>query len=100
MKISHRVSFPGGREFEQHTAEFTLEDSDMKADVLKDCNLLEKMFLYNTITIYEGVLFQYTKGYFNEEEYKGQKARILSMLNPKLLAIFKDILRTENGNSG
>jgi len=97
MKISHKVSFPGGKEFEQYTAEFSLEDSDLKAEYVSNCNLLEKMFLFNTLVIYEGVLFQYSKGYFSEEEYKGQKARILSMLNPKLLEIFKGILRNGNG---
>lgn len=97
MKIMHRVTFPGSREFEQHTAEFTLEDTDIKADLLKDCNLLEKMFLLNAMTIYEGVLFQYSKGYLSEEEYKGQKSRIISMLSPKLVEVFKNILQVQNG---
>lgn len=99
MKLSNKVSFPGSHPYEQYTAEFTLEDSDIQKELLGSCNLLEKMFVFNILVSLEGLLFQYAKGFFSKEEYQGQKSRLLSLLTPKLEEVVKSILGGKNGSS-
>lgn len=93
MKIGHKVSFPGGRDFEQHTAYFEITDEDIAKEAVGSLNLIEKMFVFNTVVLYEGILFQHTKGYITAEEFKAQKERIFGMLNEKLMASFKAMLK-------
>jgi hypothetical protein len=97
MKLTQTVSFPGGRQFEQYSAEFTIEEQDIPKMLVGDCNLLEKMFLFNTIVSIEGLLFQFAKGYFSAEEYMAQKDRLISTLSSKLKSILGEILKVENG---
>lgn len=92
MEVMHRISFPGEQSYEQHTAEFTISETDVKADVLKECNLLEKMFIFNTLVLFEGLLFQLAENFIDEKEMKKRKARIFGLLNPKLKDIIKEIL--------
>jgi hypothetical protein len=92
-----KVSFPGGRQYEQYTAEFTIEDQDVPKELLGECNLLERMFLFNTLVSIEGLLFQYAKGYISLEEYKAQKDRLISILSDKLKKVLGGLLRVENG---
>ena len=99
MKLSNKVSFPGERPYEQYSAEFTLEDSDIPKELIGSCNLLEKMFLFNVIVSLEGLLFQYAKGYFSKEEYVAQKDRLVSLLSPKLKGMMIQIMGGKNGNS-
>lgn len=98
MKLMQRVSFPGPKEFEQYSAEFTLEDSDIPSKFYNGCNLLEKMYVFNVLVSLEGILFMYAKGYFDEKEYKAQKERFLSTLSPKLKAVVKNIVGDKNGS--
>ena len=97
MKLMQRVSFPGGQPYEQYSAEFTIEDQDVPKAVVGDCNLLEKMFLFNTLVSIEGLLFQHAKGYISTESYKAQKDRLLSTLSDKLKKVLGELLKVENG---
>ena len=98
MRVSHKVSFPGGREYEQHSAVFELTSEDIQHDALKDCNLLEMMFVHNTLVVYEGLLFQYVKGYLGKDDLNAQTNRLFGMLTPKLEKVVKEILAV-TGNS-
>jgi hypothetical protein len=93
MKVMHRISFPGDKEFEQHEAQFTLEDSDIAPEFLNGCNLAEKMFLFNVLVLFEGLLFQVCEGYIDGEEMKKRKARIFGLLSPKLREVVKSVLK-------
>lgn len=93
MKVTHKISFPGEREFEQHSAEFELADSDIAPEVLVGCNLAEKMFLFNVLVLFEGLLFQLCEGYIDGKEYKARKNRIFGLLSDKLKGIIRSILK-------
>ena len=92
MRLTQKVSFQGSQAFEQYTAEFTLEDTDMNPELFGACNLLEKMFLFNTVVSLEGLLFQFAKGYIGVEDYKAQKSRLVGLLSPKLEGVLKELL--------
>jgi len=98
MKVIHKVSFPGGREYEQYSATFELEAVDVSPDALSELNLIETLFAFNTLVAYQGVLFQYLKGYIDKEMLDAQSKRLFGMLTPKLEKVVKRML-TENGNS-
>ena len=100
MKMTQRVSFPGTRQFEQYTAEFTIEEEDVSPEVFGACNLLEKMFVLNILVSIEGLLFQYAKGFISREEYVDMKKRLYSLLTPKLGGIVDTLLKkeTESGS--
>lgn len=95
MITTHKISFQGGKPFEQHSAEFTLEGSDFDGadSVFSSLNILEKMFLMNTFVIIEGLLFQFSDGYISSEEYKSRLERQKSLLSPKLLEAFSKIVK-------
>lgn len=95
MKVMHRISFPGGRDFEQHEAQFTLEDSDVSPKVLGVCNLAEKMFVFNVLVLFEGLLFQLCEGYIDGAEMKKRRERIFGLLSPKLVKVVKGLLKGE-----
>jgi hypothetical protein len=97
MRLTQRVSFPGGKPYEQYTVEFTIEDTDIPKELVGGCNLLERMFLFNTLVSIEGLLFQYAKGYFSAEDYTAQKDRLISTLSSKLKAVLGELLKVENG---
>lgn len=99
MKVSHKVSFPGAREYEQHSAIFELTSEDIQHDALKECNLLEVMFVHNTLVVYEGLLFQYVKGYLGKDDLNAQTKRLFGMLTPKLEKVVKEILAVSGSNS-
>jgi len=100
MKVMHRISFPGGREFEQHEAQFTLEDSDIAPELLIGCNLAEKMFLFNVLVLFEGLLFQLCEGYIDGKEMKARKNRIFGLLNDKLKGIVRSVLKNNKEEKG
>jgi hypothetical protein len=92
------VSFPGGNEYEQYSAEFELVAEDVTTSVLDKLNLIERMFAFNTLVSYQGLLFQYLKGYIDKESLDAQSQRLFGMLNEKLEKVVKELLRT-NGIS-
>jgi hypothetical protein len=95
MRLTQRTSFPGTHQFEQYTAEFTIEESDVPKELFGDCNLLEKMFVFNILVSIEGLLFQYAKGFISREEYGEMRKRLYSLLSPKLIGIVDSMLRKE-----
>lgn len=99
MEVTHRISFQIGKEFEQHTAEFKLGPMDVNADAFGSLNLLEKMFVLNSLVLLEGLLFQLSEGYIGDADYKARKDRILSLLNDNAKKAFKDVLGAKNGNA-
>jgi len=93
MQVSHKVSFAGSQQFEQHSATFTLESADISPALLDGCNLIEQMFVFNTLVVFEGLLFQYTLGYLSKEDFKNMKSRVFGLLNPKLRKIVDLLLK-------
>lgn len=93
MKVTHKISFPGGREFEQHSAEFELADSDVSPEILAGCNLAEKMFVFNVLVLFEGLLFQLCEGYIDGKEMKARRERIFGLLSDKLKKIVRSVLK-------
>jgi len=89
----HRISFPGDQQYEQHTAEFTIDEKDISGDILKTCNLLEKMFALNVLVLYEGLLFQLCEGQIDRKEMEARRKRIFGMLSPKLEGIVTELLK-------
>lgn len=94
MRVFHRVTFPGGNNYEQYAAEFELTTEDISGKLLDNCNLLEQMFVFDTIVCYQGLLFQYLKGYIDKKLLDGQSKRLFSMLTPKLEGMVKEILKS------
>jgi len=93
MKVTHKVSFPGLQEFEQHTGYFEIDAQDVSAEILGKCNLLEKMFALNVLVLYEGLLFQLCEGFINKEEMGARRKRIFGLLSPKVEQIVKEVLK-------
>ena len=89
MRVAHRVSFPGLKEFEQYTTELTLESSDIPVEAVEGCDVLEKFFVMNTLLLYEGIVVQYSKGFISREDFASQKERIFGLL-PKKLGVVVD----------
>ena len=98
MEVTHKISFQVGREFEQHTAEFRLGPLDVNADAFGGLNLLEKMFVLNSLVLIEGLLFQLSEGYIDEPSFKARKSRIISLLNEKSAKALRDSLGSTNGS--
>lgn len=93
MQVTHKISFQGGKDFEQHTAEFTISDSDIRAgEAVDSCNLLERMFIFNTLVLFEGLLFQFSEGYLSREDLEKRRKRIFGLLNSKLQDVVKTLL--------
>lgn len=92
MKVSNKVSLPGVKEYEQHTAYFEITEEDVKEGVLGGCTLLEKLVLFNTIVLYQSILYQYAIGYLKKEGLKKEKELILSSISPKLREKLKEVL--------
>ena len=93
MQVSHKVSFQIGAAFEQHSADFTLEDKDLTIETFHSLNLLEKMFIMNVLVVIEGLLFQNIEGYISNEEFLGRRTRIKSLMSPKLVEVLNSLLR-------
>lgn len=107
MRVHHKVSFPGAQNYEQYAAEFEITTEDIPPEQLNGCNLLEKMFVFDTLVAYQGILFQYLKGYIDKNLLNDQSKRLFGMLTPKLEQIVKNILKVdgvsqekESGQSG
>jgi hypothetical protein len=100
MKLTQKVSFPGVHQFEQYTAEFTIEESDIPAEMFNGANLLEKMFVFNALVAIEGLLFQYAKGFISREDYEQQRKRLYGLLAPKLQKMVLEILKAGGGVNG
>lgn len=99
MLVSHKISFQIGEQFEQHTAIFTIEDKDIPNDSLDKLNLMEKMLVFNTFVVLEGLLYQYAEGYIDREALTARKKRLFSLLKPKPLALVNSLLGGSNEGS-
>ena len=93
MQVTHKISFQIGAAFEQHSAEFTLSETDLTLDTFSKLNLIEKMFIMNDLVLIEGILFQNVEGYISKEEYLKRVGRIKSLLTPKLLEVLESLLK-------
>jgi hypothetical protein len=98
MKVWHKVSFPGGQtDYEQYSASFELETVDVDSKLLSGLNLLETMFAFDTLVAYQGLLFQYLKGFIDKKSLDLQTKRMFGMLTPKIEEAVKAILK--NGDA-
>jgi len=96
MQVRHKISFQGMKDFEQHTAEFTIEECDAPAEVMEGCSLIEKMFIFNTLVLFEGLLFQYCEGYIEREDMEKRRKRIFGLLSPKLEKIVGNLMKSRS----
>jgi hypothetical protein len=96
MKVSHRISFPGGKEFEQHECIFDLDGSDVEGVAVDKLNSLQKIQLLNTLVVINGLLYQRGEGYIGKEDYDARKKRILSLLAPQVQEAFLEVLNSGN----
>jgi len=94
MEVRHRISFSGGKEYEQHEGWFILSEADIPSGALNGCNLMEKMFVFNVLVLFEGLLFQYCEGYIDAAELKKRKERIFGLLSDKLTTVVKNLMRS------
>lgn len=95
MEVRHRISFSGGKEFEQHEGWFILSDADIPPGTLDGCNLMEKMFVFNVLVLFEGLLFQYCEGYIDAADLKKRKERIFGLLSDKLTKVVKSLMKRD-----
>ena len=100
MQVSHKISFPGNRQFEQHTAMFTLSTEDVPADVMSSCSVVERMFILNMLVLYEGLLFQLSEGYISYDDFNKRKKRLFSILPKHLVSIVSQLLTLSGGENG
>lgn len=96
MKTEHIISFPGNKQFEQHSASFTLDSDDLKAAQVKALNPLEKLRLMNTLCLINGLLFQLAEGFISKDEYEARKKRVLSLLPKDIQEALTEVLRGDN----
>lgn len=94
MEVRHRISFSGGKEYEQHEGWFILSEADIPSGALNGCNLMEKMFVFNVLVLFEGLLFQYCEGYIDATELKKRKERIFGLLSDKLTTVVKNLMKS------
>jgi hypothetical protein len=95
MEVKHKISFQVGREFEQHTAEFTLSAEDIKFDEFEGLNLVQRMFVLNALVLIEGLLFQEAEGYIDEEEFKKRRSRVVGFMSEKVKSVFASIIKKD-----
>jgi len=96
MKTEHIISFPGDKQFEQHSASFELDSADLDAAQVKALNPLEKLRLMNTMCLINGLLFQLAEGYISKEDYEARKKRLLSILPKEIQVVLMEVLRGNN----
>lgn len=96
MKTEHIISFPGDKQFEQHSASFELDSADLDAAQVKTLNPLEKLRLMNTMCLINGLLFQLAEGYISKEDYEARKKRLLSILPKEIQVVLMEVLRGNN----
>ncbi len=101
VRVVHRVSFPGLKEFEQYTTEFTLEAVDIAPESVVGCDLLERFFFFFTLVLYQGIFVQFSKGYISREDFLAQKERLFGLLPKKLNLVVSKIMEkvVENGQT-
>ena len=99
MEVRHRISFSGGKEYEQHEGWFILGDADIPSGALDGCNLMEKMVVFNVLVLFEGLLFQYCEGYIDKDDMKKRKDRIFGLLSDKLTEVVKNLMKS-SGKDG
>lgn len=92
MRVTHRVSFQIGNQFEQHTAEFSLETEDVHNKAFDSLNLLEKMLVFQTLLLKESLLFQLADSYIDEVTEKKRWERVISGLAPNVKEAVKSVL--------
>lgn len=84
MKVSHRISFPGGKEFEQHECVFEIDLLDLDVGVTDKMNPLQIGQLMYSLVVINGLLYQRAEGYIDKEEYNLRKERVFSLLTDEM----------------
>lgn len=96
MKLVHRISFPGGKEFEQHESIFEIESKELEGVVFfKKLNVLQRFQVMQTLLVINGLLFQRAEGYIGKEDYIARKERIISQLADPVKDAFLEVLRND-----
>jgi len=99
MKVSYRISFPGGRDYEQHESVFEIDSADfLGCDAFDDLNPLQKVQLLNSLLMVNGLLFLRAEGYIDKEDYEQRKARVFSLMAKVVKDALMEVL--VNGSSG
>lgn len=101
MKVSYRISFPGGKEYEQHESIFEVDSSDFNGCApFENLNPLQKVQLLNSLLMVNGLLFQRAEGYINKENYEQRKARVFSLMAKVVKDALTEVLSngSDSGN--
>ena len=93
MKLSHRISFPGGKEFEQHECVFEISSEELSCEVFDALNPLQKFQVMNALVVINGLLYQRGEGYIDEKDYSDRKGRVISQLAEPGKNVFTEILK-------
>ena len=101
MKLSHRISFPGGREFEQHECIFELDSEELagQSSSFDYLNTLQKFQLMNTLLLINGLLFQRAEGYIGKDDYTDRKKRAISLLAAPIKKVLEEVLQFNGSQS-
>lgn len=98
MKVAYRISFPGGKDFEQHESIFEMDSADfISSDAFDDLNPLQKVQLMNSLLMVNGLLFLRAEGYIEKDDYEKRKTRVFSLMAENVKGALKEVL--QNGNS-
>jgi len=92
MQVTHKISFPGKQQFEQHTAVFSLSSEDVSAEEFKKISIGERMFVLNFLVLYEGLLFQFCEGYISVEAFKEKQKLLFKILPEHLKSLVNTLL--------
>lgn len=98
MRISYRISFPGGKEFEQHESIFEMSSDDfIDSPTFNNLNPLQKVQLVNSLLMVNGLLFLRAEGYIDKLEYEKRKERVFSLMAKDVKGVLTEVL--SNGHS-
>jgi hypothetical protein len=98
MRVSYRISFPGGKDFEQHESIFEADSNDFIDSIaFHDLNPLQRVQLMNSLLMVNGLLFLRAEGYIDKDEYEKRKVRIFSLMQENVKGALTEVLT--NGNS-
>jgi len=97
MKISHRISFPGGKDFEQHECIFEMDSNELsQVKSVASLNVLQVFQLLNTLVVINGLLYQRGEGYIDKSEYESRKERIMSLMSENVKVALMEVLANES----
>lgn len=98
MKVKYRISFPGGKDFEQHESKFEIESNDfVDSTAFHNLNPLQRIQLMNSLLMVNGLLFLRAEGYIDKNDYEQRKTRVFSLLAKEVKEALTEVLI--NGNS-